>query len=242
MLRRLIHRVIALVPLLAGLLLLVGIVASPASAAGATFIVQADGTTTVASTFDTAGILAMLVGTVLPLLVGAVTRQHWNNALKAVILLGVSTLAGFLAQWRDAASAHHHFAWQAAALISAITFGFGLLSHYQVWKPSGLSAALQKGGLNPTPPLQPAGLDLNYPDYLTGDDIGHDPPAADPAAMGAGMPTAQLATIHDGDAFAAGVPAPPGDTTSLAIVGQQPVPQDDRICGRHSAESQPGTS
>lgn len=166
--------------------LLVGLLAGCQPATAAT--VHADGATTVAATFDTAGILAMLVGTVLPLLVGAVTRITLNAGVKALILLLLSAVTAVLSQWLTALTDAQAFHWQAAVLSAITTFLVGLGSHYQLWKPSGLAYRLGVDGLNPTPSHQPANLDLAYPDYTLVDD---DQDAAAAASKPASVPAVE---------------------------------------------------
>lgn len=164
MLRRLCLFLLLTVGVLAGLL------ASCQPAAAATFVVHADGTTTVASTFGTAGVLSMLVGTLLPLIVGAVTRLTLNAGVKALLLLLLSAITAVLTQWLTALNNAQAFHWQAAVLSAFTTFAVGAGAHYQLWKPSGLAQKVGVGGIVPTPELQPGNLDLAYSDYTLVDD------------------------------------------------------------------------
>lgn len=156
--------------LLLAALALAGVIATAQPAAAATFVVSADGTATVASTFGTAGILSMLVGTLLPLIVGAVTRLTLNAGAKALLLLALSAITAVLSQWLTALNNAQAFHWQAAVLSAFTTFAVGVGTHYQLWKPSGIAYKVGVNGVVPTPSHQPGALDLGYSDYTLVDD------------------------------------------------------------------------
>jgi hypothetical protein len=111
------------------------------------------------ATFDTAGVVSLLVGTVLPLLVGLLTKRSMNSGLKAAVLALLSALSAFLTQWLTALDNAQHFLWQAAVLSALATFAVAAGTHYQVWKPAGVASALADKGI--TDPA-PAAAALDY--------------------------------------------------------------------------------
>lgn len=90
---------------------------------------------------DLAYWLGLVVSVVLPALVGLVTRQVTASGAKAVILLGLSAVNGFCV---EAASHPSGWSWGTAIVLSAVTFGTGVLAHFGLYKPTGLSALLQR--------------------------------------------------------------------------------------------------
>lgn len=95
-------------------------------------------------TFDTLGIISLLLGTILPLLVAVVSRESWNATVKGIVLLALSGLAAVLTQWAQAIASGTSFIWQAVALSALLTFVTGIVTHNYVWKPGGLSTFVQR--------------------------------------------------------------------------------------------------
>ncbi|MEY9837455.1 hypothetical protein [Streptacidiphilus sp. EB103A] len=91
-------------------------------------------------TLDLAYWLGLVTAVILPVLVGLVTTKVTSSGIKAVLLLALSTANGFVLEVADHPSG---FRLGTAAILSVVTFGTGVLSHFGLWKPVGLSARLQ---------------------------------------------------------------------------------------------------
>lgn len=113
------------------------------------FIILADATIdpTDNTGFTTVQIASVLLGTVLPILVGLVTKKVTSRSIKAVLLLALSAVAGFLTELINSAN----FVWQQALLSTLITFVTAVAMHFGLWQPTGVSEKAQNafGGGNP---------------------------------------------------------------------------------------------
>jgi hypothetical protein len=90
---------------------------------------------------DAAYWLGLVISVVLPVLVGLVTTRVTSAAWKSVLLLFLSTLNGFLV---ELAGPHPSgYSWQTAAVLALVSFGTGVLAHFGLWKPTGVSGAAQ---------------------------------------------------------------------------------------------------
>jgi hypothetical protein len=110
--------------------------------------------------FDLAQVLTLVVGVVLPLLTGAVTKQTASARLKAVVLLVLSADSTVVSGWLDAVTAHAHFNFGATLLTALGTFLIGVGTHYGIWRPTGVTAALARlkgstGSVTPAPAPAP---------------------------------------------------------------------------------------
>lgn len=85
--------------------------------------------------------LGLLTSVLLPVLVGLVTTRVTASGWKAVDLLALSTVNGFVVEWANASAG---WSWGTAAVLSLISFGTGVLSHFGLYKPVGLSAVVQR--------------------------------------------------------------------------------------------------
>jgi len=90
-------------------------------------------------TFDLATVISLLVGTVLPVVVGRVTTVHTHPALKGATLLALSTITSVLTQWLDALNSGTPFLWQTVVVSSVLTFSTGVATHAGLWKHTPLS-------------------------------------------------------------------------------------------------------
>ncbi|MFF7335465.1 hypothetical protein [Streptomyces sp. NPDC008150] len=99
------------------------------------------------ATLDQAYWLGLLISFVLPLLVGLVTTRVTNSGVKAVLLLALSTLNGFIAEAADHPSG---WSWGTAVILSLVSFGTGVAAHFGLWKPTGASAKAQALGSKQT--------------------------------------------------------------------------------------------
>jgi hypothetical protein len=85
--------------------------------------------------------LGLLISTGLPVLVGLVTKRVTSAGLKAVLLLALSTLNGFLF---ELAGPHDSgYSVQTAAILAAVSFATGVLTHFGLLKPVGVSGWAQ---------------------------------------------------------------------------------------------------
>lgn len=106
-------------------------------------------------TFDLPQIVSLLVGVVLPLLTGLVTKVATSPSVKAIVLLllsGVtSVLSGFLASLNGGTPFN-----LGTTLVAALgTFLVGVGMYVGIWKPTGAAVALQRIGSPRTPPSSP---------------------------------------------------------------------------------------
>jgi hypothetical protein len=85
--------------------------------------------------------LGLLISTGLPVLVGLVTKRVTSAGLKAVLLLALSTLNGFLVELAGPHDSNYN--WQTAAVLALVAFGTGVLAHFGLWKPIGVSGRAQ---------------------------------------------------------------------------------------------------
>lgn len=100
--------------------------------------------------FDKVQISAILIGVVLPLLVGLVTKRYTSARVKSLLLLGASALTAFITEWANSAN----FVWQQALLTLILTFGTAVVSLYGFMRPTGVADKAQDafGGDKPKPP------------------------------------------------------------------------------------------
>jgi hypothetical protein len=101
---------------------------------------------------DTAYWLGLLVSVVLPVLVGLVTTRVTSAGVKAALLLALSTANGFVVEF---ASPGPGYSVGSAAVLALVTFATGVLMHFGLYKPTGLSGKAQDS-LVTVPPVEPA--------------------------------------------------------------------------------------
>ena len=94
-------------------------------------------------TLDLAYWLGLITSLVLPVLVGLVTTKVTSAAVKAVLLLALSTANGFVVEVANRPAGFHL---GTAVILSLVAFGTGVLSHFGFWKPTGITAAAQALG------------------------------------------------------------------------------------------------
>lgn len=81
--------------------------------------------------------LGLLTSLVLPVLVGLVTTRVTNAGLKAVLLLALSTANGFVVEYAGPHDAGYSVG--TAAVLALVSFGTGVLLHFGLLKPVGVS-------------------------------------------------------------------------------------------------------
>lgn len=93
--------------------------------------------------------LGLVTSVVLPVLVGLVTTRVTNAGAKAVLLLALSTISGFVVEY---AGPHDNgYSWQTAAVLALVSFATGVLSHFGLWKPTGVSGKAQDSLVKSSP-------------------------------------------------------------------------------------------
>ena len=85
--------------------------------------------------------LGLLTSVVLPVLVGLVTTRVTSAGLKAVLLLALSTISGFVVEYAGPHDAGYSVG--TAAVLALVSFGTGVLAHFGLWKPTGVSGKAQ---------------------------------------------------------------------------------------------------
>jgi FtsH-binding integral membrane protein len=93
---------------------------------------------------DQAYWMGLLVSVVLPVLVGLVTTRVTHAGLKAVLLLALSGVTGFVTEYVGPHDAGYSVA--SAAVLALVSFGTAVLAHFGLWKPTGVSGAAQAVG------------------------------------------------------------------------------------------------
>lgn len=89
---------------------------------------------------DAAYWIGLLVSVVLPVLVGLVTTRVTHAGVKAVLLLALSGVNGFLVEYVAGGPGYDV---GTAAVLALVAFATGVLSHFGLWKPAGVSGAVQ---------------------------------------------------------------------------------------------------
>lgn len=92
------------------------------------------------SVINSAYWLGLVISVVLPVLVGLVTTRVTHPGTKAVLLLALSTLNGFLV---ELAQPGPGYSVGTAAVLSLVAFATGVLMHFGLWKPAGVSGKAQ---------------------------------------------------------------------------------------------------
>jgi hypothetical protein len=105
---------------------------------------------------DTGTLLSFLLGIVLPILVGAVTKVTTHPAIKGAALLLLSGVTGALSQWLDALNSNTPFLWQSVVLSALLAFVMGVASHTAILQHTSLSSTGTPFG-TPRAAVQPDG-------------------------------------------------------------------------------------
>jgi hypothetical protein len=89
---------------------------------------------------DKAYWLGLTISVLLPVLVGLVTTRIDSAGAKAVLLLALSTLNGFLVELANPGPGYDL---GTAVILAGVAFAVGVLSHFGLWKPTGVSGKAQ---------------------------------------------------------------------------------------------------
>jgi hypothetical protein len=90
---------------------------------------------------DAAYWLGLVASVVLPVLVGLVTTKVTHAGWKAVLLLALSTINGFVVEYAGPHDAGYSVG--TAAVLALVSFGTGVLAHFGFWKPTGVAGKAQ---------------------------------------------------------------------------------------------------
>jgi len=105
----------------------------------------------VAFTVDPITLAQLVLATVLPLLVGLVTKVVTHSGTRAVLLLAFALVSSMLAELIRAWQQSEVYDLGTGLLLALPTFIIGVAMHYGIWKPTGTAHAAQAalGGERP---------------------------------------------------------------------------------------------
>lgn len=119
-------------------LFVVTLIGAPAYAADAPTAPAA-----VAFTLDPATVVQLLIAFILPVLVGLVTTRVTSSAIKAWLLAGLSLVTSLLVELARAIASGTTYDLGVALLAALPAFVVSVASFYGLWKPTGVTAAVQ---------------------------------------------------------------------------------------------------
>jgi len=90
---------------------------------------------------DSAYWLGLAISVILPVLVGLVTTRVTHAGTKAVLLLALTALNGFLVELAGPHPDGYDIG--TAVVLTLVSFGTAVLSHFGLWKPTGVSSKAQ---------------------------------------------------------------------------------------------------
>lgn len=88
-------------------------------------------------------VIQLLVSTILPILVGLVTKTVTSGAKKAVLLAILSLASSLLFEIGQALTEHTVYDLGRGLLLALPTFFVAVAMHYGLWKPTGVSETAQ---------------------------------------------------------------------------------------------------
>lgn len=97
---------------------------------------------------DPAQLISVLVGVVLPLLVGIVTNSNTQPDVKAVVLLGFSGFTSVATEFGQTLTTGSAFDWGTVVVAALATFLTGVGVHFGLLKPVATSAAARAAKRN----------------------------------------------------------------------------------------------
>lgn len=100
-------------------------------------LVAGDNSGAVAGGLGEAQYLSALIGVVLPILVGLVTKYSTSSSVKAVLLLALSATSSFLTEWQ----ADENFVFSQALFGTVLTFVTAVAMRFGLWKQTVEPAA-----------------------------------------------------------------------------------------------------
>ncbi|MFF8412792.1 hypothetical protein [Streptomyces omiyaensis] len=115
---------------------------------------------------DRAYWLGLVISVGLPVIVGLVTTRVTHAGTKAVLLLVLTTGNGFVVELANPAPG-----WDAgtAAVLALVSFAVATLTHFGLWKPTGIAGRAQDSLFTRTPAASaPSGTTTTAPTPPTG--------------------------------------------------------------------------
>lgn len=103
--------------------------------------------------FDLAQVISLLIGVVLPLLVGLVTKWETSSSFRAILLLLLSAVSAFATEFLASMNSGTAFDFGATLLSVLGTFLVGVGMHFGIWKATGASDAVKRIGSPNAPPV-----------------------------------------------------------------------------------------
>lgn len=103
--------------------------------------------------FDLPQVISLLIGVVLPLLVGLVTKWETAASFRAVLLLLLSAVSAFASELLASVNSGTAFDVGATLLSVLGTFLIGVGMHFGLYKPSGASDKVKRVGSRNAPPV-----------------------------------------------------------------------------------------
>lgn len=100
--------------------------------------------------FDLAQVISLLIGVVLPIFTGLVTKWETPAGVRATVLLGLSAVTAFMSEFLSSLTGHTAFDVGATLLAVLGTFLTGVGLQFGLWRPSGISDAAKRVGSRKT--------------------------------------------------------------------------------------------
>lgn len=97
-------------------------------------------------TLDLALIIQLLISTVLPLLVGLVTKVVTHSGVKAILLAALSLITSLLVEFGHALANAEVYDIGRGLLLALPTFLIAVGMHFGIWKATGVSEKMQSIG------------------------------------------------------------------------------------------------
>lgn len=98
------------------------------------------------SSFDLLTILTLIVGTVLPLIVGLITKVVTSPNVKAILLALITVVIAFGNELIAALTSHETYDVGSALLKFVGLFLIAVGFHFGLWKPTGVAVKAQEVG------------------------------------------------------------------------------------------------
>lgn len=84
----------------------------------------------------------VLVSSIIPLLVGFLTRSTTSGAVKGVLLLFLSAVSGVLTQYLSAGSNSVNVTWYTLVISVLVSFGTAVATYFGIYKPAAVHSNL----------------------------------------------------------------------------------------------------
>ena len=91
-------------------------------------------------------VVGLIVSTVLPLIVGLVTKVVTNPGLKAILLAGLAAVTGLGTEFLNALTSGTVYDLGTGVVLAVTSFLIAVGLHFGIWKPTGATQAVQNVG------------------------------------------------------------------------------------------------